>query len=266
MSECASLSTDPKISKMRKIIITLAALFCAFTSAPAQSFLDHLQKDDKGNGSVSVKQSDDINKLVNGSNKNNSQTPQTDPSKPAKDKNKTDNKSVRPEDHSSSSSNTRREDYEREASAAKKDRGVEKSPSEDARERERREKERKAQREAERQRKIKEMEANAVPSDNSKKLMVNSKKVSGYRIQVYAGSNTRNDRAKAQEVCQKLKKEVPGQPIYVHFYSPRWVCRFGNFKKKDDAENMLKRVKKLGYKTACVVKCPISVSLKSSRL
>lgn len=237
---------------MRKFIITLAAVLCASTYAPAQSFLDHLQKDDKG-GSVSVKQSDDINKLVNGSNKNNSsQTPQTDTSKPARDKNKPDNKS--------------REEYERETASSKKDYGVEKSPSEEARERERRDKERKALREAERQRKIKEMEAHAVPSDNSKKLMVNSKKVSGYRIQVYAGSNTRDDRAKAQEIGQKLKKEIPGQPIYVHFYSPRWVCRFGNFKKKDDAENILKRVKKLGYKTACVVKCPISVSLKSSRL
>ena len=252
---------------MRKIIITLAAVLCASTYTPAQTFLDHLQKDDKGNGSVSVKQSDDINKLVNGSNKNNSgQAQQSDANKPNRDKSKTDNKTVRQDERPSSSQNTRREEYERETSSVKKDRGSERSSSEEARERERREKERKAQREAERQRKIKEMEANAVPSDNSKKVMVNSKKVSGYRIQVFAGSNTRNDRTKAQEVGQKLKKEVPGQPIYVHFYSPRWVCRFGNFKKKDDAENMLKRVKKLGYKTACVVKCPISVSLKNSRL
>ncbi len=254
---------------MRKIIITLAVLFGVAASVPAQTFLDHLQKDDKGNGSVSVKQSDDINKLVNGSNKNknnNSTSQPQDASKPSKDKNKTDSKTVKPDDRAGNTTSTRREEYEREASAVKKDKTSERSPSEEARERERREKERKAQREAERQRKIKEMEANAVPSDNSKKVMVNSKKVPGYRIQVFAGSNTRNDRTKAQEVGQKLKKEVPGQPIYVHFYSPRWVCRFGNFKKKDDAENMLKRVKKLGYKTACVVKCPISVSLKNSRL
>ena len=98
---------------MRKFIITLAAVLCASTYAPAQSFLDHLQKDDKG-GSVSVKQSDDINKLVNGSNKNNSsQTPQTDTSKPARDKNKPDNKS--------------REEYERETASSKKDYGVEES-------------------------------------------------------------------------------------------------------------------------------------------
>ena len=97
-------------------------------------------------------------------------------------------------------------------------------------------------------------------SDTRLKVMSNSKKVSGYRVQVFAGGNTREDRAKAQEIGNKLKVDMPGQPIYVHFYSPRWCCRFGNFRRQEDANNILKKVKKLGYKNACVIKTFITVN------
>ena len=83
--------------------------------------------------------------------------------------------------------------------------------------------------------------------------------MTGYRVQVFAGANTRVDRAKAQEIGAKLKTQVPGYPIYVHFYSPRWCCRLGNFNKQDDATEMVKKMKKLGYKSACVVKTTITV-------
>ena len=53
---------------MRKTIAIMATAICFSVAAHSQTFLDHLQKDDKG-GSVSVKQSDDISKLVNGSKK-----------------------------------------------------------------------------------------------------------------------------------------------------------------------------------------------------
>ena len=107
---------------------------------------------------------------------------------------------------------------------------------------------------------IKEAEQSGEPQSGDKKMMSNSKRVTGYRVQVFAGGNTREDRAKANEVCAKLKTQIPGQPIYVHFYSPRWCCRCGNFLNQEEANKMRQRLSKLGYKNACVVKTIITVS------
>ncbi len=229
-----------KLSEMRKTIAIMAATLCMSLGAQSQTFLDHLQKDDKG-GSVSVKQSDDISKLVNGGKKEaNSPQEQRQESTPAR----SEGSQARSGESRSESANR-----ERPRSSTRED---------EARDKERREMEKK-KREAARAKKLKEFEENATVSDSRKKLMSNSKKVTGYRVQVYAGSNTRVDRAKAQEIGAKLKTQVPGYPIYVHFYSPRWCCRLGNFNKQDDATEMVKKMKKLGYKSACVVKTTITV-------
>ena len=58
----------------------------------------------------------------------------------------------------------------------------------------------------------------------------------------------------------KIKALFPTEPIYVHFYSPRWICRMGNYRTYDEANAILQQVKKLGYKQACIVKGKISVA------
>ena len=231
---------------MRKTIAIMATAICFSVAAHSQTFLDHLQKDDKG-GSVSVKQSDDISNLVNGSKKEGG-SQQQDQSRAREDAPRQESTQRR---EGSSTSQT-----ERSGTSARRDRVS--SREDEAADKERREREKK-RREAARAQKMKEFEENATVSDSRKKLMSNSRKVSGYRVQVFAGSNTRVDRAKAQEIGAKLKTQVPGYPIYVHFYSPRWCCRFGNFRKQDDATEMVKKMKKLGYKTACVIKTTITV-------
>ncbi len=232
---------------MRKIIAIMAATICMSVPAHSQTFLDHLQKDDKGKGSVSVKQSDDISKLVNGGKKESNSQQEPNKDKP------TPPRSEGSQTHRTEQSNERPAQRERSRVSTRED---------EANDKERREKERK-KREAIRAQKIKEFEANATVSDSRKKLMSNSKKTTGYRVQVYAGANTRVDRAKALEVGAKLKTQVPGYPIYVHFYSPRWCCRFGNFRKQDDAIEMVKKMKKMGYKSACVVKTTITIGRQS---
>lgn len=226
---------------MRRIIAIMAATMC-MSAAYSQTFLDHLQKDDKGNGSVSVKQSDDISKLVNGGKKEGTVQQEQRQEAPAP---RRESSAPRTSESRSEQSSVR----ERPRTSTRED---------EARDKERREKER-LKREAVRAQKIKEFQENATVSDSRKKLMSNSKKVTGYRVQVFAGANTREDRAKAQEIGAKLKTQVPGYPIYVHFYSPRWCCRFGNFNKQDDATEMVKKMKKLGYKSACVVKTTITI-------
>ena len=63
---------------MKKYIAILAAFFCIAYFSFAQDFINHLQKDEKGSGSVSVKQSEDISKLVNGGKKEQKQAGHTD--------------------------------------------------------------------------------------------------------------------------------------------------------------------------------------------
>ena len=95
--------------------------------------------------------------------------------------------------------------------------------------------------------------------DMSKKVMRNSYKVTGYRVQAYAGGNTRNDRQRAENVGNAIKRRFPEQPIYVHFYSPRWICRVGNFRTYEEAHAMLLEIREMGYKQASIVKGKISV-------
>ena len=95
--------------------------------------------------------------------------------------------------------------------------------------------------------------------DMSKKVMKNSYKVTGYRVQAFAGGNTRNDRRTAETVGINIKRRFPEQPIYVHFYSPRWICRVGNFRTYEEAHAMLLEIREMGYKQASIVKGKISV-------
>ncbi len=87
----------------------------------------------------------------------------------------------------------------------------------------------------------------------------NTYKVTGYRVQVFAGGNSRTDKSKAETTGSQIKALFPEQPVYVHFYSPRWICRMGNFRTYAEAEEMLKKVREAGYKQASLVKGKITV-------
>ena len=102
-------------------------------------------------------------------------------------------------------------------------------------------------------------EGNADAVNTNKKVMLNGRKTTGYRIQVYSGGNSRKDRQNAENTGRALKQRFPSVPVYVHFYSPRWICRMGNFRSYQEAESLLKEIKSMGYRQACIVKGVISV-------
>ncbi|MDD7691790.1 MAG: SPOR domain-containing protein [Prevotella sp.] len=102
-------------------------------------------------------------------------------------------------------------------------------------------------------------EGNADAVNTNKKVMLNGRKMTGYRIQVYSGGNSRKDRQNAENTGRALKQRFPSVPVYVHFYSPRWICRMGNFRTYQEAESLLKEIKSMGYRQACIVKGVISV-------
>ena len=79
-------------------------------------------------------------------------------------------------------------------------------------------------------------------------------KTTGYRVQVFAGGNTRSDRQKAEQTGRSLELLFPGETVYVHFYSPRWICRIGNYLTLEEAQERLQEIRKLGYPAATIVK------------
>jgi hypothetical protein len=97
------------------------------------------------------------------------------------------------------------------------------------------------------------------PIDTHKKVMKGGYKVNGYRVQAYAGGNQRKNRQAAERIGNLIKQHYPGEPIYVHFYSPRWICRVGNYRSYEEAHRMLTNIRKLGVSGASIVKGKITV-------
>ena len=95
--------------------------------------------------------------------------------------------------------------------------------------------------------------------DTRKKVIKGGHKAQGFRVQVFSGGNSRADRQKAERIGAAMKSHFPDQPIYVHFYSPSWKCRMGNYRTAEEARLILSQVKQLGYGSACIVKGPITV-------
>ena len=84
-------------------------------------------------------------------------------------------------------------------------------------------------------------------------------KVMGYRVQVFAGGNSRKDKQQAEQTGSQLRMLFPTEAVYTHFYSPRWICRMGNYRTLEEANQMLQEVKKMGYTAATVVKGKITL-------
>lgn len=69
-------------------------------------------------------------------------------------------------------------------------------------------------------------------------------KATGYRIQVYAGNNTRAAREQASQVKDYIHSNYPELPVYADFKSPRWLCTVGDFLYYEDAYEVMRKLKK----------------------
>lgn len=81
----------------------------------------------------------------------------------------------------------------------------------------------------------------------------------GFRVQVI---NT-NDRNKALDIKTKLLNEFPSEKTYLIYQSPYFKIQIGNFLKRDDADKLLNRVKKLYPSGVFVV--PSRVEIKPAK-
>lgn len=96
-------------------------------------------------------------------------------------------------------------------------------------------------------------------SEAKKKVLGRGQKVDGYRVQAYAGGSSKADKQKAEQVGERIKEAFPEEPIYVHFYSPRWICRVGNYRTYEEAHRMLEALKGIGLTQSSIVKGKITI-------
>lgn len=227
---------------MKRLFILSCLIVCITAIAHAQTYTQHLQQKAAGKGSVVVTQSEEIDKLVNTANVNPRQ--QETAHKPATAEKPTSTAVKTTPTAASKSQNHENVAHSNPTHNNAAHHGTE--PRHESTQHHNTATE--------------TAEAEAPAVDMSKKVMRRSYKTNGYRVQVFAGGNSRNDKIKAQQAGNAVKAAFPSQPIYVHFYSPRWICRMGNYRTYDEANAILQQVKKLGYKQACIVKGKISVA------
>lgn len=87
----------------------------------------------------------------------------------------------------------------------------------------------------------------------------NGTKITGYRVQVYKGGNTRNDREAAERIGQEMKSLFKDEAVYVHFYSPNWICRIGNYRTYEEANSVKRKLEDMGYHDVLIMKGKITV-------
>lgn len=274
---------------MKRFVFLFLSIMSVMVSAKAQTFTQHLQQSQAGKGKVSVSQSREIDALVNGNvtrsatlteaqgqttKKNINATQKTSvpattttAAKTASGKHETTAKATAGKNDSLEKARAHEQEEERLKAQKAKENAVEEALALQRRIAERNAEEKRQLAETKKQAAEKsaaaEAEAEAelhIPTvDMRKKVMRGARKVTGYRVQAFAGGNTRADKTKAQQAGNDIKMRFPDQPIYVHFYSPRWICRVGNYRSLSSARRMLKAIKGMGYKAAVIVKGQITV-------
>ena len=88
-------------------------------------------------------------------------------------------------------------------------------------------------------------------------------KKAGYRIQVYAGNNTRAAKNAAHAVGVRVKELFPDLPVYTSFDPPRWLCRAGDFSTIEEADAVMRQLRAVGdFKAVSIVREQINIPLE----
>lgn len=87
-------------------------------------------------------------------------------------------------------------------------------------------------------------------------------KINGFRIQVYFGDNSRKGKTEAQSAGRRFRNTFPELPVYVSFASPHWLCRAGDFRTMEEANEVLKQIREKGiFRESVIVKSKINVRM-----
>lgn len=103
-----------------------------------------------------------------------------------------------------------------------------------------------------------QLSGTAVSSDAQRTI-----KTRGYRVQVYAGNNSRKARSEANAMADKVKEEFPDIPVYTYFQPPRWLCRVGDFKSVEEAHSAMRKLRATGdFKEVTIVREQINLPIE----
>lgn len=196
---------------MRHLLIILFAILGTLTGAEAQTFTQSLQSAAKGEGTVTIHQSKEIDALVNGAKSTDTNVRHNESEKPA----------------AKHAETTKPAATHHPDSTKANEKATAKAPK-------------------------------SLP-DSTVTAPQRLRKITGWRVQAFAGGNSRVDRQRAEQTGTVLHSLFPSESIYVHFLSPRWVCRIGNYPTYEEAHQRLGEVKNAGYGSATIVKTKISV-------
>lgn len=88
-------------------------------------------------------------------------------------------------------------------------------------------------------------------------------KARGFRVQVYAGNNSRVARNEANRIAGKIKETFPEMPVYTYFQPPRWLCRVGDFKSIEEAHVAMRQLRASGeFKEVAIVREQINIPIE----
>lgn len=256
---------------MRNFVVILLTCLCCVTVAQAQTYTDHLKKTNTAKASVTVNQSKQIDSLVNGNgqpaktekkigNAVSQQKPVTNDKTATQHNEKTVAEQQRLQRERRAAENERRAEAERRRQAERRE-AANRNDSDSTHRQipEKNENEHKRTIPTPPRQEEHEEEEEHPAVDMRKKVMRGSRKVNGYRIQVFSGGNSRADKQRAQQIGVAIKQKFPDQPVYVHFYSPSWKCRVGNYRSYSEARAMLSKIKAMGYRSATILQGKITV-------
>lgn len=87
-------------------------------------------------------------------------------------------------------------------------------------------------------------------------------KMAGYRIQVYSGGNSRNSKREAESIAARVRSGFPELKVYTMFNPPRWLCRVGDFLSIEEADAMMRKLRREGgFREVTIVKEQVNISL-----
>lgn len=105
---------------------------------------------------------------------------------------------------------------------------------------------------------------NALLRDGASAAVMNGEervaKTSGFRVQVYAGNNSRQARNEASQMAAGVRSMFPELQVYTHFVNPRWLCQVGDFRSIEEADVVMRKLKETGdFKEVSIVRAQINI-------
>lgn len=98
----------------------------------------------------------------------------------------------------------------------------------------------------------------------SQKVVRNNKttgsynRINGFRVQIIMAGNTAKDQASVKAMARKFKNAFPNVNAYVYFNAPHWVCSVGDYYSRQEASEMLKQVRAMGFNSSSIVRSKIN--------